>query len=102
MDWSGIRNSRLVAGLYLVAFAGLYGGVACVLAAQWTGQQRLALGGFVFVGGLITIFVLAWALRGRVPARAGRLTARASNHTRAYQRLTLGVELGRAWRVLTK
>ncbi|MFD7155825.1 hypothetical protein ACFV9C_14555 [Kribbella sp. NPDC059898] len=102
MNWGGVRRARLLADLYLVAFAGLWGGLACVLAAQLTGVKQLALGGFVFSGSVITMFVLASALRDHVPPPTGRLAAMSSNSTRAYRRLTVGVELGRAWRVLVK
>jgi hypothetical protein len=101
MNWGAVRNGRLVAGLYLVAFASLYGGVACVLIANWAGQTRLAAGGFAFIGGLLGIFAMSWGLRNRVPDKPGRFTARASNSTRAYQRLASGLELRGAWRRVT-
>jgi uncharacterized membrane protein YiaA len=100
MDWGGVRNGRVLAGLYLVAFVSLYGGVACVLIGQWTGQAPLALGGFLFAGGLLGIFALAWGLRNRVPQQAGRFTAKASNTQLAYHRLALGLEVRQAWHVL--
>jgi len=100
MDWGGVRNAKLMAGVYLAAFVSLYGGLGCELVAQWTGWQRLALGAFAFVAGLAGIFALAWVLRDRVPARTSRLTARAGKHQRAYQRLVLGIELAPAWRIL--
>ncbi|WP_329481353.1 hypothetical protein OG555_04240 [Kribbella sp. NBC_01484] len=101
MNWAGVRNGRLVAGLYLIAFVSLYGGVVCVVLGNWTGQTRLTLGGFAFIGGLLGIFALSWGLQNRVPDKPGRFTARASNSTRAYQRLASGVELRGAWRTLT-
>ncbi|GAA1129318.1 hypothetical protein GCM10009630_29030 [Kribbella jejuensis] len=100
MDWTGIRGGRVLAGVYLLAFVGLYGGPGCDILAQWTGPPQLAVGGFVFVGSIIAMVVLSSALRSRVPAPAGWPAARSSNTTRAYRRLTLGAELGRAWRVL--
>jgi hypothetical protein len=100
MDWGGVRNSRLLAGLYLVAFVSMYVGVGWVLIAQWTGGQTI-VGAIAFFAGLLGIFGLAWGLRNRVTRPPGRLTAKASNHQRAYQRLALGIELPPAWRALT-
>jgi hypothetical protein len=89
-----------VAAVYLVAFVSLYGGVACVLLAQLTGRERLALGGLPFVVSVVAMFALSWLLREQVAQPASRWTARMGNHQRAYQRLASGVELRRAWRVL--
>ncbi|RZT19978.1 hypothetical protein EV649_3118 [Kribbella sp. VKM Ac-2569] len=100
MNWGRVRRARVVAAVYLIAFVSLYGGVACVLLAQFTGQERLALGGLPFVVSVVALFVLAWLLREQLSEPASRWTARMSNHQRAYQRLASGVELRRAWQVL--
>jgi hypothetical protein len=100
MDWSGVRNRRLLAGLYLVAFVSTYVGVVLVLIAQWTSSPTI-VGAVAFFGGLLGIAGLALGLRNRVTRQPGRLTAKASNHQRAYQRLALGIELPQAWRALT-
>ncbi|GAB2672547.1 hypothetical protein [Kribbella swartbergensis] len=100
MNWDGLPNGRLLAGLYLLAFVSMYAGVAWVLVAQSTGEPTI-VGGIMFFAGLFGIIGLAWGLRNRVTAEPGRFMGKASGHQRAYQRLALGVELPRAWQALT-
>ncbi|MER7249850.1 hypothetical protein [Kribbella sp. NPDC000426] len=100
MNWGAVPRPRVVAALYLLAFVSLYGGVACVLLAQLTGQERLAFGGVPFVVSIVVMFLLSWLLRAQVPQPASRWTARMGTHQRAYQRLALGLEVRRAWQVV--
>jgi hypothetical protein len=100
MNWGGMRRAKVVAAVYLLAFVSLWGGLACVLLAQLTGEEQLALAGLPFVVSVLAMFALAWLCREQLPQPASHWTARMSSHQRAYQRLASGFEVRRAWRVL--
>jgi hypothetical protein len=104
MDWSGVRNARPLAGAYLGSWVTWLVGVVWTLTIQLSTSARppqavIAL--VLFFGGVLGVSALAYLLRDRVPEQAGRLAANASEYQRAWQRMMLGLELGRAWRALT-
>ncbi|TDD15176.1 hypothetical protein E1218_31935 [Kribbella turkmenica] len=97
MDWTG---RRAAAGGYIALFGANWAGVVLVLIGQMTGAPPTAIAGIVLFGiGQAGINVLAFALR-RWPVPAGRFDARASNVSRAWHRLTLGLEVPAALRAL--
>ena len=97
MDWTGRRTS---AGAYIALFVANWVGVLLVLTGQLTGAASTMIPGIaLFAIGQAGINALAFALR-RLPVPAGRFNAKASNFSRAWHRLTLGLELGSAWRGL--
>lgn len=73
-------------------------GIALVLGAQATGHRQLSIpGGVLFVGGQLVITALSFALREVVPSRPGGRPR--DRRASAWNRLSVGLELGRAWRV---
>ncbi|WP_350281459.1 hypothetical protein [Kribbella sp. HUAS MG21] len=97
MDWSGVPNRKLLAGLYLVAFPAMVAGLVALLVSQLTGQSLLpVVAGILFVGGQLVIVGLAHTLRAAVPAGSTKGDPRGV----AWNRLTLGRELPGAWRVV--
>ncbi|MGZ0151502.1 hypothetical protein ACXJJ3_30915 [Kribbella sp. WER1] len=100
MNWGGVPNAGRLAVAYLVAFPAMVAGIALVLIAQITGHQAPAIpGGVLFVAGQLVITGLSFALRDVVPPRPGRQRER---WQLAWNRLSLGLELARARRVLVK
>lgn len=99
MNWGGLRNGKLLASVYLIAFPMTVIGLVLTLVAQWTGIESLApsFGVLLFVVGALTLTTLSWLLRDLVPARTGGY---ATDRGRAWNRLVLGRELAAAWRVL--
>lgn len=96
MDWTGRRPQ---AGIYLALLVANWAGVVLVLISQ-TGAASTAVAGIVlFAVGQAGIYTLAFALR-RLPVPAGRFDAKASNFSRAWHRLTLGLEVPAALRAL--
>jgi hypothetical protein len=97
MDWTGRRTP---AGAYIALFVANWVGVLLVLIGQLTDAGSTVIAGIVlFAIGQAGINALAFALR-RLPVPAGRFDVKASNFSRAWHRLTLGLELGGAWRAL--
>lgn len=99
MNWGGVRNGRLLAGAYLIAFPALVTGVLLTLLTQWIGVDSSARGfGIVlFAVGALTITSLSRVLQDQVPARTGGY---AKDHRRAWNRLATGRELPGAWRAV--
>ncbi|NIK57079.1 hypothetical protein [Kribbella shirazensis] len=94
-----MRNGKLLAGLYLVAFPVTVVGLVALLASQLAGQNLLpgvAVG--LFVGGSLVIAGLSYALRAAVPA--GSVKAGKDARVVAWNRLALGRELPGAWRAV--
>ncbi|WP_433161418.1 hypothetical protein [Kribbella sp. CA-247076] len=98
MDWTGRRT---YAGAYLALLVANWAGVVLVLIGQVTGAPATAIAGIVlFAIGQAGINGLAFALR-RAPVPAVRFDPKASNFSRAWHRLTLGLEVPGALRALT-
>jgi hypothetical protein len=103
MDWPDGVMGRILAAVYLVACPVTYVGVVWTLIDQWTGDgMGLDAPWVLFLVGALTIVGLSVALRRRVPERTNRFTKGMAGDQRAYHRLALGIELPRAWRVLTR
>jgi hypothetical protein len=101
MNWGEVRNGRLLAGVYMTAFAMLVAGVLWLLILQWTGSETTVVpAGILFFGGAFTITGMAVGLRNRAPAPKNRLTKNATGYQRMYHRLALGLELPGAWRAV--
>jgi hypothetical protein len=103
MDWSGGRNARLLAGADLGSWVSWLVGVVWTLIIQLltnAGPPQPVIAGVLFFVGVLGVTALAYVLRDRVPKQAGRLMASATDYQRAWQRMMLGLELGRAWRAL--
>jgi hypothetical protein len=100
MNWREVRNGRLLAGVYLTAFAMLVAGVLWLLILQWTSETAVVPAGILFLGGGFTIIGMAVGLRNRAPALKNRLTKSATGYQRMYHRLALGLELPGAWRAV--
>lgn len=99
MNWHGMRNGKLLASLYLVAFPVMVVGLVALLASQLAGQNVLpVVAGALFVGGQLVITGLAFTLRAAVPA--GSLKPGKDPRGIAWNRLTLGRELSGAWRAV--
>jgi hypothetical protein len=104
MDWTGGRNEQILAGVYLASWVSWLIGVVWTLISQLTAGLEFpqpVIAGALFFGGVVGMTALAYLLRNRVPRQAGRFMAKATNYQRAWYRLTLGIELPRAWRALT-
>jgi len=104
MNWGGGRRQQVLAGVYLASWVSWLIGVAWTLLIQLTSDAEppapMAIAGVLFVGGVLGITAVAYLLRDRVPAPAGKLMANAANYQRGWQRLMLGIELRTAVRVL--
>jgi hypothetical protein len=99
MNWSGVPNGRLFAGLYLIAFPAMVVGLVALVASQLTGQDLLpVVAGVLFIGGQLVITGLSLALRAGVPASSAKVGR--DPRGIAWNRLTLGRELPGAWRAL--
>jgi len=91
--------------VYLVSWASWLIGVVWTLISQLTEHTQPpapVIAGVLFFAGVLGMTAVAALLRNRVARPTGRFTARATNYQRAWCRLTLGLELPRAWRVLVK
>jgi hypothetical protein len=97
MNWPEGSKGRILAGIYLVAFAGMVAGLAWTLYNQATGGDgaQLSAGLALFVVAQLTITAMAVGLRSTLPDKGG------NNYQRAWHRLTLGLELATALRLLT-
>jgi hypothetical protein len=95
MNWPAGSKGRILAGIYLVAFAAMVAGLMWTLYNQATGGDgaQLSAGIALFVVAQLTITAMAVGLRSTVPDTRG------SNYHRAWQRLTLGLELATALRL---
>jgi hypothetical protein len=103
MNWGGVRNGRLLAGLYLAAFTATATGIVWILILQLTGSDTTVVAAAIlFVAGGLTITALALGLRNQAPESKNRLTKNATGYQRNYNRLALGLELPGAWRVVTR
>ncbi len=97
MDWTGRRTP---AAAYLALFVANWAGVVLALIGQLTGADSTVIAGIVlFAIGQAGINALAFALR-RLPVETGRLDARASNVSRTWHRLTVGLEVPAALRAV--
>jgi hypothetical protein len=104
MDWTGERYERILAGVYLASWVSWLIGVVSTLISQLTSGTEFpqpVIAGVLFVCGVVGMTAVAYPLRNRVPRQAGKFMAKATNYQRAWYRLTLGIELPRAWRALT-
>ncbi|GAA1660353.1 hypothetical protein GCM10009744_62440 [Kribbella alba] len=100
MDWSEAPRSRLLAAAYLAGFALWLAGVLWILYNEATGGSaaRMTVGIVLFALGQLIITILAFALRARFPGKLG--TNSPDGFSRAWQRLSAGLELPPALRLL--
>jgi predicted membrane channel-forming protein YqfA (hemolysin III family) len=103
MDWGGVRNAKLVAGGYLVAFAAMVIGLVILVPSLGTGGGNpVRITGIVlFAASQLILFWLSIVLRTAMPARRSRLSP-PDRRGAAWNRLALGLELTRAWRVVRR
>jgi predicted membrane chloride channel (bestrophin family) len=105
MNWGGIPGPRVVAGVYLLAFVALVVGVVLLLVTQLTGSIDSLLRGaavVLFGVGVLGISTLAFWLGGRLPRPMSRFWEKRSGWQWVHHRLSLGLEIRSAWRVLVK
>src|SRR5262245_32954928 len=102
MNWPDGVLGRAMAAAYLIALPTTYVGAVWLLILQLTGHEDFMSGGAlaVFGAGALTVTALSVVLRNRVPERTNRLSKSMANDQRAYYRLTLGLELASAWRMV--
>lgn len=96
MNWPGGDKGRILAGLYLFAFVAMVVGLVWTLYNQTTGGDgaQMAAGGATFVIAQLIIAAMAVGLRAALPDAKG--AEGSFQYQRAWQRLTLGRELGTA------
>lgn len=95
-----MRNGKLVAGTYLIAFVAQVAGIVLTLIMQWTGAGGLVQGAgiFLFCLGGLGVGGLALGLRRRVRAATSRFAGKnVTGYQHAWQRLALGLEVRGAW-----
>ncbi|MFF1818418.1 hypothetical protein ACFVWG_14045 [Kribbella sp. NPDC058245] len=97
MDWTRQANARLIAVGYTVGFLAWLIAVVWILYGQFTGASagQMVVGIVFFAIGQALMIVVAFSLRKNFP------TSRApSSFSQAWQRLSLGLELPPAVRLL--
>jgi hypothetical protein len=96
MNWPEGSKGRVLAGVYLIAFVAMVTGLVWSLYNQATGGDgaQLTAGFALFVVAQLTITAMAVGLRSTLPDKAD------STYQRAWHRLTLGLELATAMRLL--
>jgi hypothetical protein len=97
MDWTKETHGRLLATAYIVGFVAWLIGVVWILYNQFTGGSaaQMTVGIVFFAIGQVLLMIVALTLRKRFQ------TSRApSSFSQAWQRLTLGLELPPAVRLL--
>jgi hypothetical protein len=97
MDWTKEANARLLATAYIVGFVAWLIGVLCILYNQFTAGAvaGMIVGAILFVIGQVLICVVAFTLRSNF-----QTSASTSSFSQAWQRLSVGLELPPAVRVL--
>jgi len=100
MDWGGTGNGKRLAGVYLAAFAAMVIGlvlIAVQLGSEGDSPVR-TVGIVLFAGSQLGLFGLSVALRDAVPVKPGGRER--DRRATAWNRLALGLEVPRAWRML--
>ncbi|HEY0471045.1 MAG TPA: hypothetical protein VGD34_05250 [Kribbella sp.] len=100
MDWSKEPRARLLAAAYVAGFVLWLAGVLWILYNQATGGSAalMTVGIVLFALGQLVITTLAFILRARFPGKLG--TNSPDGFQRAWQRLSAGLELPPALRLL--
>ncbi len=99
MDWSKEKNARLLAAAYTVGFVAWLIGVLLILFGQFTGGSIAGtiVGIVLFAVGQGLISVVAFRVR-----RNFQTSTATSSFSQAWQRLSMGLELSPAVRLLLK
>ena len=97
MDWTKETHGRLLATAYIVGFVAWLIGVVWILYNQFTGGSgpQMTVGIVFFAIGQVLLMIVAFTLRKRF-----QTSRTASSWQQAWRRLTLGLELPRALRLL--
>ncbi|WP_185449862.1 hypothetical protein [Kribbella qitaiheensis] len=97
MDWTKETNARLLATAYVVGFVAWLIGVVWILYNQFTAGSvpQLTVGIVFFAIGQVLIMIAALAVRDQF-----QTSRTASSFSQAWQRLSLGLELPTAVRLL--
>ena len=97
MDWARLTNARVLAAAYTVGFGSWLIGVVVILYSQFTDGSiaQTTVGLVFFAVGQALISIVAFRLRKNFPTSRA-----ASSFNQAWQRLSLGLELKGAVRVL--
>jgi glycerol-3-phosphate acyltransferase PlsY len=97
MDWTKEANARLLATAYVLGFVAWLIGVLWILYNQFTGGSAAAMivGIILFAIGQALISVVAFTLRHNFQTAAST-----SSFSQAWQRLSMGLELPPAFRLV--
>jgi len=97
MDWTREAHARLIAAAYTVAFVAWLIGVVWILYGQFSAGSvgQMVIGIVLFAIGQALMISVAFRLRKNFPTSRA-----ASSFSQAWQRLSLGLELPTAVRLL--